>query len=263
MIRKSNSLVPPLEEALVYIARQRGSAFANTIRPVLYTNLEKGRLYHFIDGSEQDNSVLAYVCRVADNYEANHAYIVAVQQERNGVLWDGLYVQLQRWAYAYLKRMNFPANCTPKERQQHAQICATEAAINLLTAHFPYDTEFGRWAYVLLQNISRQHIDREWKILSKKEVEVDAWANWFNNIIDPDGEVDQELLTLRHDLDHAIAQLSSEARRQFIQMYYFEHLPFSEIATRLDRKEDTLYKLHHDAKANLRKILGEQNDIYG
>lgn len=257
-------VIQPLEEALQYLAEQRGVGLADAIKPILFTNLKKGRIHNFIDGSQTENSVAAYVCRVADNYEANHAYVAAVQQARSHDVWEPLYIQLQKWAYNYLKRSRFPAQPNVHERQEHAQICAHEAAASLLTAAFPYDTEFGRWAYVLLQNMSRQYMNRQINPRSvETAVELDAWEDWLNNIIDPEGETKQQQLMLRQDLNHALNQLSSDARRQFIKLYYFEHLTFPEIARRLDRKENALYKLHHDALKNLRKIFHENDHTYG
>ncbi|MEM7118962.1 MAG: hypothetical protein AAF614_41475 [Chloroflexota bacterium] len=136
-------IVLPLEEALQYLAEQRSVALADAIKPILYTNLKKGRLKTFIDNPDNKNSVAAYVCRVADNYEANHAYVTAVQQERSADVWEPLYIQLQKWAYNYLKRCRFPAQATGYERQEHALICAHEAAASLLTATFRMTLSLG------------------------------------------------------------------------------------------------------------------------
>ncbi|MEM7118963.1 MAG: sigma factor-like helix-turn-helix DNA-binding protein [Chloroflexota bacterium] len=117
---------------------------------------------------------------------------------------------------------------------------------------------------MLLQNISRQYMNRQINPKSvETAVELDARDDWLNNILDPQGETEQQQFILRQDLNRALMQLSSDARRQFIQLYYFEHLTFPEIARRLDRKENALYKLHHDALKNLRKIFHENGHTYG
>lgn len=260
---ETETLRQTVEQALNLLAEQRGKALATAVSPIIFTNLDKGRLQNFLE--RQGCSPADYVWRVADHYERWHDYIHAVQHEKRADVWQPLYEQLQQWAFYYLPRIGYPAYASRDDRVQQAQACAAEAAIVLLDAFFPYDINFEPWACVLLQNVSRKQMNRYIKPqleAQKQEVELDAWDDWLHNLADPESEVAQQLVELRTDLLQWVVQLSSEARQQFILLHYFEEQPFEQVATQMDRNLNSLYKLHSDALENLRKIWRENRDKY-
>jgi RNA polymerase sigma factor (sigma-70 family) len=257
----------PLQQAtereLHLLAKQRGSELVAAVTLIIFTNLDKGRMQTFLE--RQDCSPANYVQRVADHYEQWHDYVHAVQVEKRSDVWEPLYEQLQQWAFRLLPRIGYPAYVDRDEQLQQAQACATEAATVLLNAFFPYDVDFEPWAYVLLRNVTRKEMNRRIRPrldVQKHQVELDAWDDWLHNLADPEGEDEQRLAELRADLLQLVAQLSSEARQQFILFYYFEEQSFEQIAAQMNKNLNSLYKLHSDALENLRKIWRKNRDKY-
>ena len=257
------ALQQALEDALYLLAEQEGTDVVTAVTPIIFANLQKGRLHTFLE--RQDCSPSDYVQRVATHYQQWHGYIHAVQVEKGSDVWQPLYGKLQQWAFRLLPRMGYPAFTGHDEQWQQAQACATKAATILLNASFPYDVDFDPWAYILLRNVTQKEMNRRIKPQLARQmqvVELDAWDDWLPNVLDPAGEDGQRLAELRADLIKAAGQLSSDARRQFILLYYFEQKSFVEIAAILDKSVNSLYKLHSDALENLRKIWGETRDKY-
>ena len=252
-----------LEQAVQSLAEQRGTALATAVTPIIFTNLDKGRIQNLLE--RQDCSPTDYVRSVADKYEQWREYVHAVQIEKRADVWQPLYKQLQKWAFSYLPRIGYPSYASRDDKLREAQACAAEAAAVLLNAYFPYDVKFEPWACILLQNVTRKQMDRRIKPrldAQKNEIELDAWDDWLHNLSDPTGDDAQHLVELRTDLLRAVAQLSSESRQQFILLYYFENKTFEQIAVLMDRSKNALYKLHSDALKNLRKIWRENRDKY-
>lgn len=260
---ETKPLQQTVERALHLLVEQRGAELVQAVAPIIFTNLDKGRMQTFLE--RQNCTPADYLQRVADHYEQWHDYVHTVQVERSSDAWQPLYEQLQQWAFWLLPRIGYPAYANREEQLEQAQACAAEAAIVLLNAYFPYDVDFEPWAYVLLQNVSRKEMNRRIKPrldAQKHEVELDAWDDWLHNLTDPDGEDEQRLAELRVDLLQLVTQLSSEVRQQFILLHYFEEQPFEQIAPQMDRNLNSLYKLHSDALENLRKIWRENRDKY-
>ena len=259
----AETLQETIEQALHRLAEQRGSELATAVASITFTNLGKGRVQNFLE--RQGYSPSDYVWRVADKYEQWHDHLYAVQIEKRADVWPPLYEQLQKWAFHYLPRIGYPSYASRDERLQQAQVCAAEASLVLINAFFPYDVNFDPWACILLQNVARKEMDRRVKPnleAQKQEIELDAWDDWLQNLLNPADGDEQRLVDLRTDLLGAIGQLSSEDRQQFILLYYFEGQTFKEIAAKMNRRLNALYKLHSDALENLRKILKENRDKY-
>ncbi len=260
---EAEALQLALEHALHSLAEQRGAELVTAVSPIIFTNLDKGRVQTFLEQS--DCSPIDYTWRVADIYEQWHTYLQVVQIEQRDDVWRPLYKKLQTWAFRHLPRIGYPAYASREDHIQQAHACAAKAAITLINAYFPYDVNFEPWAYVLLRNVTHKHMNRTLKPrleAQKQEVELDAWDDWLQNLEDPTGHDAQRLVELRADLLRAIDQLSSEARKQFAILYYFEYKSFEEIATQMNKSPNALYKLHADTLANLRKIWDESRDKY-
>ncbi len=61
---------------------------------------------------------------------------------------------------------------------------------------------------------------------------------------------------------HYFLDRQSEARKQVVLLRYFESYTFQQIALKLDKSDNAIYKLHFDALNNLRKIWESSQDIY-
>lgn len=219
------------------------------LRPVLLANLDRGRVETFT--GDDLARVGEYVQRIREHYERLHNYLHAVQDERSGLVWEPLFAKLHTWAYNFLLRKNFYPG---QETSDIAQARAADAAMRLIEAHFPYDTEFEPWAYTIV-TMSCLHFfrdaTRKSAIPSQNLVELDETLPDITAFLQ-DGDD-------HADLPEAIARLS-EARRQVINLYYFEGLPLPEIAEAMGKTPGAIHSLHFNALADLRKILGQNRN---
>lgn len=223
---------------------------AASIRSILHANLDRGRVETFVgaDFSRVDQ----YVKRVADQYTKLSPYIFATQKNMADDVWQPLFKKLQAWAYNFLLMKNFfPGS----ETQAIADECAANAAMHILNAHFPYDTEFEPWAYTIVtMSCLRFFRDGTKKSIIPPQnlVELDEQlpALDITNLIERDDQND--LLTVLSEL--------SEARRQVIQLHYFEAMSLPEIAEVMKKSVGAIYCLHFNALEDLRKILGKNRN---
>jgi RNA polymerase sigma-70 factor (ECF subfamily) len=223
---------------------------AASLRPILDANLDRGRVETYV--GETFTRTEEYIQRVAVQYARLNPYLQAVQKERSDAVWQPLFDQLQVWAYNFLLRKNFiPDDST----RAIAEECATEAALRILDAHFPYDTEFEPWAYTIV-SMSCLRFFRDG---TKKSVIPPQ------NLV----ELDEELPDLdpthlmegadQSDLLDALSELP-EARRQVIQLHYFKGMSLPEIANTLGKSVGATHSLHFNALRELRKILGKNRN---
>jgi RNA polymerase sigma factor (sigma-70 family) len=251
---EAKDIRPKLEEALKALAEARGEELARRIKPTLLANLDRGRIHAFTEG--QADRIHAYAWRVADGFSSLHAYLHQLQIERDPDAWAPLYARMQTWTYNFFLRKNFTADDHTRDL---AVECAHEAAIHLLDAHFPYDTDFDPWAHILVQNACRKFIHNSMKksvVPQEKQVELEDDLTNPNDLLLEAQFLHKEL---GDDLASILAQLS-EARRSVIQMLYFDELEVEEIAQKLGKSVGAVYSLHFNALADLRKILSTIRD---
>jgi RNA polymerase sigma factor (sigma-70 family) len=221
-----------------------------SIRIILHTNLDRGRVENFIGNDIR--RVGDYVRRVLAHYVRLHPYIQAVQKDRSDEVWQPLFKQLQVWAYNFLLRKNFVPGLSTSTI---AEECATEAALRILDAHFPYDTEFDPWAHTTVT----MTCFRFFRDGTKKS------AIPPQNLV----ELDEKLPGLeesklknqddRNDLLQAMSALS-ESRRQVIQLHYLDDMPLPEIASLMGKSVGAIHSLHFNALHDLRKIFDKNRD---
>jgi RNA polymerase sigma factor (sigma-70 family) len=245
------TLAAALHEAIQLATGQKGDPLPHAITAIVMSNLARGRVQYFLDSSE-NHQPAEYIRRVVEMYEKWHPYLYQIQEERSPDLWLTLYDQLKRWAYHVLSRKNYAVS--PEERWQKAEDCATAAAIQLLNARFPYDTDFDPWAYVLLQTVTLKELHRQYAETAVDHRSIDHGdeeAGQWSQLSEPGPD---NTVELRQALLKAVGHLASDARKQIILMHYFEQMSFPEIATALNRSVSAIHKLHFDALQNLRKI---------
>lgn len=246
-----DALHDQLDQALKQLAEIRGEELARQIKLILLANLDRGRIHRFVEGDPA--RVAAYVWRVADGFSNLQAYLHQLQTEQDPEAWAPLYKRMQTWAYNFFLRKNFFAGDHTREI---AIECATEAALNLLNSHFPYDTSFDPWAHILVQNACRKFIQKSLKkstVPQEKQVELE---DDLVNLNDPPLEAQMLMAELGAELESALAQLS-EARSSVIRMLYFDEMEPEEIAKKLGKSAGAIYSLHFNALEDLRKILNK------
>jgi RNA polymerase sigma factor (sigma-70 family) len=216
----------------------------------LHTNLDRGRVEHFIENDIA--RVDAYVRRVHENYARLHPYIESVQKERADEAWQPLLVKLQTWAYNFLLGKGFVPGFSTRDI---AEECATEAALRILDAHFPYDTEFAPWAHTTVTMTGFRFFrdgTRKSIVPPQNLVELDE------QLPNPE-EINRASQEERQVLLQAMAHLS-EARRQVIQLHYLDELSLPEIARQMGKSAGAIHSLHFNALQDLRKILNKNRD---
>ena len=237
-----------LEKALKDLAESKGDVLVRQIRPILLANLERGRVERFLEG--RLDLIAAYVACVAEEFTALHGRLHQLQHERSAEVWAPLYERMQTWAYNFFLRKGFSADV---QTQEIAGECASEAAVNLLGAYFPYDNDFDAWAHIIVQNACRKYIERAFK---KSAVPGDQIVDLDDNLV---GVNDRLTGELEEELMDALYQLT-EARRAVIQYIYLEDLPAEEVARKLGKSVGAVYSLQFHGLEDLRKILGKNTD---
>lgn len=248
MEHPEKKLIAKIEEALNLLSAERGQQLIGKVKPIIYGNLDRGRVQTFIEGNI--DFIEAYVERVVDNYTRLNSYLHQLQNERTDDVWRDLLDKMQSWAYSYFLSKNFVPG---EDTLEIAKTQATEAAIAILDAHFPYDVEFFPWARVLLIHTCQRFIRkaiRKSEIPSKKIVSIDLVSELASGLEKnpelPGGE--------KLDIIKAIGKLP-ETRQQVIVMLYFEGKTPKEISKALNKSIGAIYSLHFNALNDLRKIL--------
>jgi len=243
-----------IDESLEALAQSRGDRLAGRIRSILMTNLDRGRVQVFIGG--RAGLISAYVARVADRFTELNGLLHRLQVERSPEAWEPLFERMQTWAYNFFLRKGFSAG---RGTQEIAVECAAEAALNLLPAHFPYDTDFDPWAHIIVQNACRKYIDRAFR---KSAIPDNRIVELEDKLVGPD-ELLLEGQALQNELGSevqaALAQLS-EARRTVLQSLYFDELAPQEVARKMGKSLGAIYSLQFHALRDLRKILSTIRD---
>jgi RNA polymerase sigma factor (sigma-70 family) len=237
-----------IEKVFQSLSEQKGIELTAELLQVLWRNLEKGRVQTFVE--DDLTRVYEYVEIVAEKYTRTAPFIRELQVERATTVWAPLLKQMQMWAYNYFIRKGFYKSIST---QEIASECVNEAALALANACFPYDIDFGSWAHVIVQNACLKYMRNEMKksiVPPRNIVELDER---LSTMVDPVKE-NQRHQDDQDELLDAIARLS-KARRQVIELFYFEGLSLPEIAKKLNKTANAVYSLHFNALNDLRKIL--------
>lgn len=222
------------------------------VAPIVLLNLAEGRIEKFLD-SGTSLTVEEYIQRVVKYYGECWEDIRKLEEE-DQTAWEEFLNKLGKWAYAFLRRKEVPESVG---RYQIADDCAHEAGARLANIRFPYDVHYDSWACRVTHNVCLNYIRQNTEKIKYADFDLTEMADWLEALSKPD---DTHRADQRLDLLAAIDQLSSEDRKKFILLHYFEGKDFDEIAEILERTKNALYKLHFDALENLRKILIERGN---
>ncbi|MCB2160696.1 RNA polymerase sigma factor [bacterium] len=216
-------------------------------KSIILINEQRGRIEKFTKGNQ--TKVREYLVNTFRTYEKISDYVYQIQIVKDDELWEPLFIKMSKWAYAILRKNNF--NPGPQTSDQAAN-CAAEAAIQVINAHFPYDTNFESWVYVITSNACFRFFRKGAKITNPENAVV---LDQVAEILIHPNSINQENQANHHiDLLNAIEQLKEE-RKQVILLTYFDHLSTEDIAEKLSRSTGAVYNLRHNALKDLRKIL--------
>ena len=225
------------------------------IRIILYANLDRKRIDRFV--GDDLSRVDKYIDEVVAYYEALSPLLSQLQIEEDPKAWEPLYESLQQWAYNFFLGKGFYPGT---ETAATALSCATDAAVEILAAHFPYDTDFHPWAHVILQNACRRFIRRSLKksnIPAEKMSGLDDVEHMLSSISIKETDLKIQLDEVREGVLAALETLSP-ARKKVIELHYFQDFTLTEIAEELGKTVNAIYGLHFNALKDLRKILEEK-----
>jgi RNA polymerase sigma factor (sigma-70 family) len=252
---ESEHIERDIEGALKHLAGSEGEGFVRHIRPIIQANVARKRHEWFMQ--RNPGGIHDYVACVAKGYRELHPYLHQLQQERDKDAWAPLFHRMLQWAYNYFLRKGFS---TDSKTGELAHECATAAAMNLIGAHFPFDTDFDAWAHRIVLNACRKHMQQSFK---KSAVRDEQLVDLDENLVGTDDLLrENHIGDLREKLEKALEKLDS-ARRTVVQLLYFEGLSVSEVAKRMGKTVGSIYNLHFRALANLRKILKDSDDKQG
>ncbi len=243
-----------LEKAIKHLAKEQGSELASRIKPILYANLGRGRIEGFIESNI--SLVRDYVYRVAEQYQLQCSYLEKIQIERSTEVWESLFNQMQQWAYNFLLKKGYDTHLATAE---NAAECATDAAIIMLKAHFPYDTDFKPWAHVIVQNACHKFIRARLKKSIIPDEELVSIEDLLENLKDHFGQDQNQQKELSATLRSAIARLS-ETRQKVIMQIYFQDMSITEISQTMGKSHGAIHSLHFNGLHDLQKILSENRD---
>ena len=243
-----------LEASLKSLAKEKGNEIAIRIRPILYTNLDRGRIQGFTEG--KTNRVHDYVWRVATQYELLHSFIRQLQVERSSDVWGTIFISMEKWAYNFLMKERY--NIASLE---NAAECATEASITILDAYFPYDVDFETWAHVVVQHVCQKFVRKIRKKSAIPEESLVSLDDTLENFKNPLIQDEMQQKDLQRTLLEIIAQLPP-SRREVIELIYFRELSPKEVAKIMKKSVGAIYNLHFNALQDMQKILSENRDIF-
>lgn len=249
-----NAINREIESALETLAQHSNIEMVSKIRPILYANWDRKRVQTYIE--DHISTAAEYIDRVAEKFEALNPYIHKLQIERADDVWGPLVKDMQKWAYRYLVKKGYNASQTTWEIAEER---AHDAAKSILTAHFPYDTEFEPWARVVVRNACLKYIRSNAAAPPVLEDNLENLEDKLNGLT---GFISQDEHSMANEYDDLFAALQklSNSRRQVIEMKYFQGLSPSEIAAKLGKSIPSVHLLQFRALEDLRKILAQNRN---
>jgi RNA polymerase sigma factor (sigma-70 family) len=223
------------------------------LQPILERNFERGRVDKFTEGNPE--RLPDYIERVVDFYTRLNGYLTRVQIDREDAVWEPLYDKLVKWAASFMIRRGLDSRTVIGEL---AFAQASEAAMLILKATFPYDTEFDPWAYVIVQKTCLKFMRENLKPSRIPAQKLESLDDILDYLAGDSGH-EEKLVEkdARAALKDAVDALPGN-RGTVISDVYFNDLSFDEIARKLGKTPSAIYCLHFNALQDLRKILKEK-----
>lgn len=249
-----------LQDALREWGEGRDGEVVEAVTHIVWANWERQRACTFIQGGKVD-AARDYVHRVAARYQEWSDYLHSLQKEKDWAAWAEVIEKFQLWSYNLLGRIDFPSN---RVRYRRSVDLATDAALEVMTAHFPYDVDFDPWAYVLVRNICYSYMrDRlnGSRVPESKLVNLEAWDGWLRNLADERAEAriheaaEKEAQERMRERLLALVDDLPPSEQEVIRLYYFKGLSFEGIAERTGKSPNALYQYHFRGLKRLREAL--------
>lgn len=220
----------------------------DVITMIIEQNRQRGRLRWYLDQNPM-HTEQSYRALVAQEYEAQHCFIEALQVRKEPAEWQKLHERLQVMAQRLFGRWGFSSGLS----RPMAADAAQDACLGVLRAHYPYDCNFEAWTATLLRRTCLKYA-RSARADQKAQTDLEqAEFNWHATA---DQDIELELRASAERALAAVAQLSS-IQQEVIIAHYMQGQSLPEIAAATGVSINTIYKRHFDALGKSRKILGE------
>jgi RNA polymerase sigma factor (sigma-70 family) len=247
-----------IENTIEQITRELDiSIDQSKIVDIIITNQENGRIKFYCEGENQD--IQSYIKRVVTNYNRQNNYLRNIQIERDNDEWEKLFEKLNNWANRFFISKGFSVEQVINES---AFGLASEAALAILNANFPYDVEFDSWAFIILENCCLKYMRSNMKKSVIPPQKIVYFEDYENCDISDNENIPGEIIESKFDdLLFAINHLTP-LRKQVIKFRYFENFQPEKIAEIMGKTPSAVYSLQFNALQDLRKILIENGILY-
>lgn len=232
------------------------------IAAIVAYNLECGRAEKVMNREGLD--LAGYIATVARIYADLHVQ-VCILRAGDHQAWEELWSELfSRVRGALRKVLGDASRNIPEARYEEF---VQEACIDIFRGRYPYDCDFQAWKFRVLANrilkglyYTNNPLDRPGLVRSIPEMaedngmEEEALLDWIAGLKEPPPDF-VESVHIREHVYEAIARLPSEVQRQVAILSWPEPLEDEEIARRLGKTINAVYKIRQRARANLKRLL--------
>lgn len=221
-----------------------------TISSLIRRSVEYGRANRVLGENPHDDACREYVEKII-TYQKKYHNLIACLDRGDLEVWTKTIKNIRKWANGYLIRQNIHGPLKKKIVEESVP----NAVMAYLSGTYLYDTNFDAWFCVLVQNVCRKYIKEQLHPNHKNHnaaVSYDKYEFLLEALADNNEIASQRTRELRSDLLEAVEKLSSQARQELIILHYFEGYSFKEIAKKMERSLNAVYKLHFDALNELR-----------
>ncbi len=242
----------PLKVCFQELASKEGELFATEIKQIVENNQLKGRLDFYLRYHKTHNPC-HYVQRVTEFYKRLHPQINALQIERATHVWEPLFSDMQKLTFAFLLRRGL----SPDEKTSQLAIdAATDAALEIIDAVFPYDTNFKAWAYHFIRHACWRQMRQSMRI--DKFPESHLGEELLEIVGNGNNPSPEDQIALQELLINALEKLSLNRQHVLFLRYTYE-LSSKEIGEIMGKRAGAIDQLHRNALIQLRAILKSGN----
>lgn len=244
------ALVTEIEQALANFAMRISPEQYTFVRQIIYTNLSRARLKYFLN-KHPGHAPTDYVEHVVETYLRLTDYLTQVQVKKTEEVWEPLFERIKKWCGRFLIKNGFSYK---PETNELIYEYAQEAALALVHARFPYDTEFDPWAVVIVHNVCLKRMRDDTRHLATRSGTVSIEDE---KVVELNKQLQGNIVEQTDTMQDVLAGLKqlSKTQQQIIFLFYREGLTPADIADQLGQTQSTIYRLKFEALKELRKIL--------
>lgn len=239
-----------VESVFSRIETERGRAYSQKLYAIINENIARERLAWYLKQNEK-HTIEGYIQKVQSQYDIESTFIASLRIHKDEILWADVQHQARKNGYRLLFRLGFSQDVCELASDDIAQ----DACIQILSAHYPYDSVFEAWLTQICTYIGYAYA-RQRRVDEQKNVDIEQarYMAYENSLQAHHLEV---VLGVTEDELNAAIQKLSLLQQEVIEEHYRLGISLADISKKLDIDSNTLYKRHSDARKRLGKILGK------